>query len=151
MTRPRARDDDGNALVEFVYLGLLLMVPLVYVLLTVFQVQSAAFGVTEAARQAGRAFARADTLDQGLARADAAAALALQDQGVPDGGRPEIACSDVCLTPGSTVTVTVRYRVRLMFLGTFFARSSAPSIPVTAVHTQVVDTFQEAPSGQAAP
>ncbi len=151
MTRAGARDDEGNALVEFVYLGLLLMVPLVYVLLTVFQVQSAAFGVTEAARQAGRAFARADTLDQGLARADAAAALALQDQGVHDGGRPEIACSDVCLTPGSTVTVTVRYRVRLMFLGTFFARSSAPSIPVTAVHTQVVDTFQEAPSGQAAP
>ena len=39
MTRPRG--DDGNALLEFTYLAVLLMVPLVYVLLTVFQVQRA--------------------------------------------------------------------------------------------------------------
>ena len=57
VTRWLRRDDDGNALVEFTVLSLLLLVPLVYVLLGVFQVQRAAFGVTEAARQAGRAFA----------------------------------------------------------------------------------------------
>ena len=39
----RQRDDQGNALVEFVYLAVLLMIPLVYVLLSVFQVQRAAF------------------------------------------------------------------------------------------------------------
>lgn len=63
--RKAARCDDGNALVELTYLAVLVMVPLVYVLLSVFQVQRAAFGVTEATRQAARAFARADTPDDG--------------------------------------------------------------------------------------
>ena len=145
----RARDETGNALVEFVFLAVLLMVPLLYVLMTVFQVQAAAFGATEAARQAGRAFAVADSVEAGRAGAVAAAALAMQDQGVRDSGPPEIACPQACLTPGSAVTVTVRYRVPLAFLGGLFSASTAPAIPVTAVHTQTVDTFQQAPTQQA--
>ena len=139
------RDEQGNALVEFVFLGMLLMVPLVYVLLTVFQVQSAAFGATEAARQAGRVFAVSASADQGRASAGVAAGLAMADQGIHDSGPPQITCSAGCLTPGSTVTVTMHYRVPLLFLGAMFSRTTAPSIPVTAVHTQVVDTFQAAP------
>ena len=96
----RARDEGGNALVEFVFLAVLLMVPLLYVLMTVFQVQAAAFGATEAARQAGRAFAVADSVEAGQAGAVAAAALAMQDQGVRDSEPPEIACAQACLTPG---------------------------------------------------
>ena len=142
----QARDDDGNALVEFVFLAVLLMLPLLYVLMTAFQVQAAAFGATEAARQAGRAFAVSDSVEAGQAGAASAAALAMQDQGVRDSGPPEIACAQACLTPGSTVTVTVRYRVPLAFLGALFDRSTAPAIPVTAVHTQTVDTFQQAPN-----
>lgn len=60
----------------------LLMIPLVYLLISVFYVQRAAFGTTEAARQAGRAFARADSVEEGEARATAAARLALRDQGI---------------------------------------------------------------------
>ncbi len=139
--------DDGNALVEFTYLAVLLMVPLVYLLLTVFQVQSAAFAVTEAARQAGRAFATATTVEQGTRRADLAARLVLRDQGIDDATAPVIACPDPtpCLTPGSRVTVTVRYRVRLLFLGAFFSADQAPAVPVSATHEQVVDRFREAP------
>ena len=147
--RSTSRDDGGNALVEFVVLAVLLMVPLLYVLLTVFQVQAAAFGASEAARQAGRAFAVADDPETGRASAAAAAALAMQDQGIRDSGPPEIVCAEQCLTPGSAVTVTVRYRVPLRFLGAVFSRSSAPAIPLTAVHTQIVDAFQQAPTGQA--
>jgi Flp pilus assembly protein TadG len=78
----RPQDDGGNALVEFTYLGVLLIVPLIYLLVTVFSVQSAAFGVTEAARQAGRAYVQADTAEQAAARAAAAAELAMGDQGL---------------------------------------------------------------------
>lgn len=143
----RRRGEDGNALVEFTYLAVLLMVPLVYLLLTVFQVQRAAFGVTEAARQAGRAYARADSPDQGQARADEAARLALADQGIEDAGGPVVDCPDPgpCLSPGSTVVVTVRYRVRLSLLGGLFSRTTAPAVPVTAVHVQVVDRFRATP------
>ncbi len=74
MRRPAG--DAGNAVVEFSTLAVLLMVPLVYVLLSVFEVQRASFGVTEAARQAGRAYVTADDPAQGRARASPAEASA---------------------------------------------------------------------------
>ncbi len=141
--RPLAwRDDEGNALVEFTVLALLLLVPLVYVLLGAFQVQRAAFGVTEAARQAGRAFARAESVEVGTARAQAASRLALADQGIADAPDPVVECPEgVCLAPGSTVRVTVSYTVRLPVLS--LLAPGGVGVPVTATHVAVVDTFQD--------
>lgn len=65
---------------EFAWLAILLMVPLLYVVVTVFEVQRAAFGVSSAARSAGRAFTQAPGEDVALDRAAAAVALALEDQ-----------------------------------------------------------------------
>ena len=140
----RNRGDEGTALVEFTYLAILLMVPVVYVLLAVFRVQSAAFAVTEAARQAGRAYATADTPEQGRQRAERAASLALHDQGITDAPPPDITCPDPrpCLTPGTHVRATVSYRVRLLFLDAFLTTAS---IPVTATHDHLVDRFRPAP------
>ena len=136
------RDDRGSALVEFTVLSLLLLVPLVYALLGAFQVQRAAFGVTEAARQAGRAFAVAESVDAGTARAQAATRLALADQGIDDAPAPVLECPEgACLAPGSTVRVTVSYTVRLPVLS-LLSRDGV-GIPVTATHVAVVDTFQQ--------
>lgn len=144
--RPGLGADDGNALVEFTYLAVLLMVPLVYVLLTVFQVQRAAFGTTEAARQAGRAFATAQSPSQGYARADAATRIALQDQGITDSGAPSVSClGGPCLQPGSRVQVTVAYQVRLPLVGRVFGGSQRGAIPVTATHTEYVDLYTSPP------
>src|SRR5689334_17331577 len=55
----RPRGDGGTAVIEFVGLSVVLLLPVVYVLLTVFQLQRAAFGVSQAAREAGRAYATA--------------------------------------------------------------------------------------------
>lgn len=140
----RLRGDDGNALVEFTYLAVLLMVPLVYVLLTVFQVQRAAFGVTEAARSAGRAYATAETPAQGALRAQEAADLAMRDQ-IPGYGSAQVSYPEPpALLPGGTVTVTVRHDVTLPLIGGLFGRVE-PTIPVRATHVEVVDAFREAP------
>ncbi len=139
MRRPSG--DAGNALVEFTYLAVLLMIPLVYVLLSAFQVQRAAFGVTEAARQAGRAYATAADPAAGRERARLASDLALADQGLAGADAPEITDPDG-LAPGSRVTVTVRYTVTLPVLGLVFRGDLAPRIPVSARHVEVVDTFQ---------
>lgn len=137
------RRDDGNALVEFVYLAVLLMVPLVYVLISVFLVQSASFGTTEAARQAGRAMARADSEQQGRDRALAAARLALEDQGVTLSRPLTITClGGPCLAPGTRVRVTVEYDVHLPLLGAVFGSSGRGAIPVRATHTEYVDRFR---------
>ena len=37
------RDDEGTALVEFLWLGLLLLIPLAYLIISLFQVQRSAF------------------------------------------------------------------------------------------------------------
>ena len=140
MSRPRG--DAGNALVEFTYLAVLLMVPLVYVLLAGFFVQRAAFGVTEAARQAGRAYARAGSESEGTARAAAAAALALRDQGITGSRPPTITClGGPCLQPGSRVRVRVSYTVLLPVFPAVLGRGRSPGIPVTATHIEVVDRF----------
>ena len=141
----RLRADDGNALVEFTYLAVLLMVPLVYVLTTVFQVQRAAFGVTEAARQAGRAYVTADTAAQGAARAQEAADLAMRDQ-IPGFGRAAVTFPRADFRPGGTVSVTVRHDVTLPILGGLFGRVE-PRIPVRATHVEVVDRFREDAAG----
>ena len=140
----RLRGDDGNALVEFTYLAVLLMVPLVYVLTTVFQVQRAAFGVTEAARQAGRAYVKADNATQAALRAQDAADLAMRDQ-IPGFGRARLSFAEPpTLLPGSTVTVVGRHDVTLPILGGLFGRVE-PTIPVRATHVEVVDAFREPP------
>ncbi len=108
----RFRGDDGNAVVEFTWLAVLLMVPVVYVLVGLFQVQRAAFGVTEAARQAGRALARADDCASGMARARTAAGLAMSDQGIASGWTMPTP-TGCPLVAGEPVTVRVAYVVHL--------------------------------------
>ena len=146
----RLNGDQGNALVEFSYLAVLLMVPLVYVLLTVFEVQRAAFAVTEAARQAGRAYATAEDAGQGQVRARAAATLALQDQGL------ELCATCLepptgLLIPGQVITVRVEHQVLLPLVGGLFRGAVPASIPVRATHFEIVDRFREGPAVSSQP
>ena len=78
MTRAR---DGGTAVVEFVLLAVVMLVPLMYLALAVSAVQRSLYGVTQAAREAGRAYATG-TAATAAARAEYAARLALQDQGL---------------------------------------------------------------------
>lgn len=136
----RRRGDQGSAMVEFTYLTVLLMVPLVYVLVSVFQVQRASFGATEAARQAGRAFVTAPDVATGRELARAAAALALRDQGIDAEPRLEIDCQARCLAPESSVTITISHDVRLPILSVL--GEAAPTIGVSATHVAFVDRFR---------
>jgi hypothetical protein len=107
----------------------------------VFQVQRAAFGVTEAARQAGRAYATADTAEAGAVRAQLAAQLALRDQGLTLAEPAQVSAPDG-VAPGGQVRVVVRHRVGLPLLGGLFQGVVPPNIPVAASHVAVVDRFK---------
>ena len=50
-TGRRRRDERGSALVELVWLGILLLVPLLWIVVSAFDVQRGAFGVESAARR----------------------------------------------------------------------------------------------------
>lgn len=80
----RRGDDSGSAIIEFVFVAVIVMVPLVYLIVAVATVQRSELAVSQAAREAGRAFATADRADQAVSRARAAVRIALRDQGLPD-------------------------------------------------------------------
>jgi hypothetical protein len=130
----------GSAIVEFHFLGILLLVPLVYIMLAVLDVQRTAYGVTQAAREAGRIYVA--TGNENAART--AAAIALGDHDV-DAGAAELAfrCStDPCFQPGAEVTVSVSSLVRLPFLPDILADAAHAAIPVEATHATVIDRFR---------
>jgi Flp pilus assembly protein TadG len=79
--RLHAGDDEGSAIVEFVFIAILIMVPLVYVVVAVAVVQRSRAAVTGAARDVGRAIASSDTTAEAKARAVAALRLALDKYG----------------------------------------------------------------------
>jgi hypothetical protein len=112
----KARGEDGSAVIEFVGLSVVLLLPVVYVLLSVFQLQRAAFGVSQAAREAGRAYATAPSSGVAADRAREAADLAVRDQGV-DGSPSVTYTSNPSLQPGSRFTVRVDMDVPLPYAG----------------------------------
>ncbi|MGH3495966.1 MAG: hypothetical protein ACRDP1_00680 [Nocardioidaceae bacterium] len=140
------RSESGTALIEFIWLGLILMVPLVYALLAVFDTQRAAYGVSAAARSAGRAFVLAPDQVLGEERARQAAQIALADQGVElVPGALVITCRPEptrCLSPGSLVTVTVSVQEALPLVPRVLG-GGAPSVRVSASHTEPYGTFRE--------
>ena len=69
----------GNAVLEFVVLATFLMVPLIYIIIAVAQVQGSAYGATEATREAGRAYVGAATSADASRQACTAATVALRN------------------------------------------------------------------------
>lgn len=141
----RVRGDGGNAIVEFVYLAVLLMVPLVYVLLAVFRVQAASYAVASAAREAGRVFATSADVTGASERAFTAASIVMRDSGL-DLSQDDVAitCSTRrCLVPGGRVHVVVNKDVPLPWLPDLFAGRSPASVQVSSRHLQVVDRYRE--------
>jgi Flp pilus assembly protein TadG len=136
----------GNAIVEFVYLAVLLMVPLVYVLITVFRVQAASYAVSSAAREAGRVYATSSSIDEADGRAFAAARMVMADSDLPlVSDQLRITCStNPCLQPGSQVDVVMTYNVALPLVPRFFADPAPASVRVTSSHLEVVDRYRTA-------
>jgi Flp pilus assembly protein TadG len=136
----------GNAIVEFVYLAVLLMVPLVYVLITVFRVQAASYAVSSAAREAGRVYATSSSIDDADIRALDAARMVMADSHFSlDADQLRITCSThPCLQPGSQVNVVMTYNVALPLVPRFFRDRAPATIHVTSSHLEVVDRYRTA-------
>jgi len=135
--------DEGTASVEFVLFGIVLLVPLAYLLLTIFSVQSAAYGVSSASREAGRAFVQAPADANPHDHAFAAAWVALQDYDIELApSQLVVSCSATpCLTPGATVSVSIDLSVALPLLPDVFDEAPA-AVAVHGRHTAIVDRFR---------
>ena len=148
--RPRA-DDSGSAIIEFVFVAVIVMVPLVYLIAAVATVQRNTLAITQAARDAGRAFATSYSASQARERVNAAVRLALTDQGLPNDATIRFVasgsgCSAPAVTPrldpGAEFTVCVTRRVRLPAVPTVLTGRGIRTVGEYVVH---IDDFRAAP------
>jgi hypothetical protein len=140
------RDDTGSAVVEFVLLGVLLLVPVVYLVVTLASLQAASFATDGGARAAARAFVTAHDEQAGRAAAADAVRLALLDHRLP---APDdaltVACTQQpCLTPDGRVVVTVTVDVVLPGVPEMFDAVVPTRVTVRSTHVAAVDAFRAA-------
>ena len=125
------------ALVEAILLGLVLMVPLVWMLGFLDHMHRAALGATAAARSVGFEVA-AGTSPSGV-QIERAVALALRDQGLASAAAElDVRVSDDG-ERGGLVQVEVRYPVPMLDMPSV---GQPPSLWVTARHDAVVDPYR---------
>lgn len=134
--------DDGSASLEFITAGMLLLIPLVYLVVAVGAVQGATLATEGAARQAARVYV--DSPDQGTAvkRAQQAIDFALADYGL-DSKEADvtITCSASCLEPESLVSIAVGVKVAMPLVPAVLNLDQAAVVPVTSQASQVVSRF----------
>nr|WP_297423237.1 pilus assembly protein [uncultured Actinotalea sp.] len=143
-------DESGSAVVEFLGATLVLLVPLVYLVVVLAAVQRATFAVDGAAREAARATVTAGTADDAAARATAAVALALDDQGLDPAGASDaltVRCEPDCTSAGTTVTVEVALAVPLPGVPGFVQDAVPLAVPVSATVTAPVDDYRSREPG----
>lgn len=144
--RGGARDERGSAVVEFVVLAVLMLIPLIYLVLMMARVQAGSYAVSQAAREAGRAFVTAPSAEAATSRAQAAARIAFLDHSMEDVGRLAVACDGTpCLRPDARVETTASVRVPLPLVPAFARQAIPLSIPVSASHLSTVDRFRGLP------
>jgi len=142
------RGEEGSAVVEFLGAALILLIPVVYLIVALAQVQAATFAADTAAREAGRVIAGADTFMAGSVRASTAVELAFADQGITvDGGQVlQVVCeSDPCLTPGAYVHLQVATAVDLPLVPDILAEELGTQVRIEAEAMTAVDEFRQAP------
>lgn len=138
----------GSAVVEFLGISLLLLVPLVYLIVTLGRIQAASFAAEGSAREAGRLIAQAQTMEEGLAYASIAVQLAFADQGFTVDGEDalHVTCqADPCLTPGAFVHITVDTGVALPGAPAFMRPVLPVEVAISADAMTAVGDFREAP------
>jgi hypothetical protein len=150
--RRRGTDrDEGNAVTEFVFGGLIMLVPLVYLMVGIAAVQRSQLAVVAAAREAGRAAATSTSAAAVTVRMHAAVRLALAAHGLPDDAELRVVgagspCTSPARTPapqpGATFTVCVTRHVAVPGVPRLFAGRGVTCVATYTVH---VDNLRERP------
>jgi hypothetical protein len=140
--------EEGSATLELVALSVSVLLPVIWVVVATVQAEAASFAARQAAREAARAFVTSDDVDEALARARVAAALAFTGQHLDV--RPEVevrlgaACDGAATQPlpdripaGSLVTACLRAELSLPFLDRV-----GEVVHLRASHTFSIDDFR---------
>ena len=132
-------------MLEFIVVGVGIVMPLVYLVITVMTLHAASFASHAAAREAARVFMASPSIAQGNTTAVVAMQQAFTDHGVESSSTDiTVTCTGgMCLSPGSLINVEITTDVPLPFVPRW--GDSAPlTWPVDASVTMLVDRFRQA-------
>jgi Flp pilus assembly protein TadG len=148
-TEPNEADRDdperGSAALEFIVVGMILLVSLVYLVVALGLIQGQALGVEAGARHIARVVSL--STDAASARGTAAGVLdsVVDEYGIdPDAVHLDLAClpaGAACPRAGATLVVTIRTTVALPLVPHVLGLDRLASIPVGASSAQKVSRF----------
>lgn len=145
MRLSRISNDAGSASLEFITAGMILLLPLVYLVLAMASIQAGALAAEGAARQAARVFVQAPDEPRAARAAERAVQFALADYGLENAASEfHVRCSphtSDCLARRAMVTVSVRLSVTLPLVPDVLDLSAPLSVPLEASATQQVSRF----------
>jgi hypothetical protein len=134
------RRERGQAVVETILIGLLLLVPLIWALGVLADMHRSALALTAAAREGGAEAARADSRLDAERALDRAVVEALVDHGL-DPGQVEVQWSGSPQVRGGVIEINVRYPVTVL-QAPLIGRVAGPSAIVEARHVVRVDPYR---------
>lgn len=139
------RDERGSAPLEFIVVGLLLLVPLVYLIVSLGVIQSHALGVESGARHLARAIAMAPDAASADARAAAILRTTADEYGMDAAGIDvDVTCvplGGACPRAGATMVVSVAARAALPLIPPVLGLDNIASVPVSANAVHKVSRF----------
>lgn len=137
-----ATDDEGSAALEFIAVGVILLVPLIYLIAALGVIQEQTLGVEAAARHTARVIALAPDAETAVARSEQVLAGVVEEYGLDaDAVDVSLSCAPAgsdCPVAGATATVTVVTRVPLPLVPSLFGLDRSTAIPVEASAVQKI-------------
>src|SRR5699024_2899653 len=131
--------DSGTAVIEFIFASVVLLIPVIYLMLTLSQMQAASYATTSAPISASRIAARDANPSEALAEAVATRHFA--DFGLDGSPSPTTSpAARACRHAGALAAPRVETGVSLPGLPLIFGPDHAPHITLRASHTDVVAT-----------
>lgn len=135
----------GSAALEFILVGLLLLVPLVYLIVSLGLVQGQALGAEAGARHIARTISTASSPEEARIRADRVLQAVTDEYGMEAASVDlSFACTPQgaeCPEAGATLVVTLRTQVALPLVPPVLGLDRFASIPVEASAAQKVSRF----------
>jgi Flp pilus assembly protein TadG len=138
-------DDSGSAALEFILVGLLLLVPVVYLIVSLGLIQGQSLGIEAGARHVARTMSSAPDVDTAVVRARAALAAVVDEYGLdPASVEFSVECrpaSASCPEAGEIVVVTIAARVTLPLIPPVLGLDRLATVPIEASAAQKISRF----------
>jgi Flp pilus assembly protein TadG len=147
MRVPADDAERGSAALEFILVGMLLLVPLVYLIVSLGLIQGQSLGAQAGARHIARALSTAENPEAARGSADLILRSVVDEYALdPETVAVSLECRPAgadCPEAGATVIVTIRTHVGLPLVPPVLGLDRLASIPIEASAVQKVSRFWE--------